>query len=91
MEPQPAQIGSIHVPETAERHKTGHEGALGGRMLYGLVLAVGPGKVAKNGRLFPVDVAVGDRVLVYYIAELDRMEWEGCSIVSEDYLQGVIS
>lgn len=44
--------GGILLPDTAKE-----------KPLKGVVLAVGPGKTLDNGKVTPVDVAVGDTVL----------------------------
>lgn len=46
-----AQVGRIVIPSTAET-----------KPRIGIVEAVGPGKLLKNGRRAPMSVAVGDRV-----------------------------
>ena len=44
--------GGIFIPDTAQE-----------KPMEGEVVAVGPGARSENGRIYPLDVAVGDRVL----------------------------
>lgn len=48
-----AKIGNVILPEAAQA-----------KSMRGTVLAVGPGKTRDDGTLVPVEVAVGDRVLL---------------------------
>jgi chaperonin GroES len=49
---EPKTAGGIIIPETAKE-----------KPLQGQAMAVGPGARDKTGKLIPVDVKVGDRVL----------------------------
>lgn len=48
-----AKVGSIYVPDTAKEKPQEAE-----------VIAVGPGKVSDDGKRVPLEVAVGDTVLI---------------------------
>lgn len=52
VEPPPKTKGGIIIPDTAKK-----------RPLEGVVLAVGPGWRDDNGKLHPIDLKVGERVL----------------------------
>lgn len=45
------KIGSIFIPDQAKEEKS-----------EGIVIAVGPGRIAESGALIPVRVSVGDKV-----------------------------
>ena len=48
-----AKVGSIYVPDTAKEKPQQAE-----------VIAVGPGKVSDDGKRIPLEVSVGDTVLI---------------------------
>lgn len=71
--------GGIVIPETADQPITG------------IVIAVGPGKVLKNGNRKPMDVSVGDKILFSKWANLDMtIDGTDLKIVREDSIVGVI-
>ncbi len=55
LEPPPTTQGGIIIPESAQRKED---------LVTARVVAVGPGDFDRKGRRIPMDVAVGDRVLV---------------------------
>ncbi len=72
--------GGIIIPDTAKE-----------KPQEGRIVAVGPGKRDKAGRIIPLDVKAGDRVLFTKWAgteiKLDGKEW---MIMKEDDILGVI-
>lgn len=57
----------------------------------GEVVAVGPGKRDDNGKLIPIDVKVGDKVLFGKYAGTDiKVEGQDFLIMREDDILGVI-
>ncbi len=61
-------------------------------MHEGVVVAVGPGKRDKLGRLHPVEVKPGDRVKFYFMGDY-YCNFPDAShrIMSESMIQGIIS
>ncbi len=53
IKPQEKTEGGIFLPDTAEKEKSEQ----------GVVIAVGPGKKTEDGKLLPVSVAPGQKVL----------------------------
>ena len=72
--------GGIIIPDTAKE-----------KPQEGKVVAVGKGKVNENGKLIPLDVKAGDRILFgkYSGAEV-KIEGEEHLILREDDILGVI-
>ncbi len=73
--------GGIFLPESAkEKPKEGE------------VLAVGPGKLDKEGKIVPMDVKVGDKVLftTYGGSEIETSDEGEYLIVSEDDVLAVL-
>ena len=72
--------GSIIVPDSAKE-----------KPQEATVVAVGPGKLDKNGKRLPLDVKVGDTVLLgkYSGAEVDVDEHE-YTILTEDEVLAVV-
>jgi len=70
----------IIIPDTAkERPQTG------------IVVAVGQGKVLKDGKVMPLDVKVGDKVVFPKYAGTDiKIKGEEHLIMSEDEILGVV-
>ena len=65
--------GGIFIPDTAKEKP--HEGE---------IIAVGPGKVNKDGRLMPMDVKVGDKVIyAKYTGSEIKIEGEKYLIMPE--------
>jgi chaperonin GroES len=74
--------GGIIIPDTAKE-----------KPQEGEVLAVGQGKRLEDGKIFPLDVKVGDRVLFgkYSGSEVPvKIEGEDVLIMREDEILGVI-
>jgi len=58
----------------------------------GIVVAVGPGKILKNGTRNPMKVKVGDHILFSKHSHLDmKVDGEHLKIVREDSIVGVIT
>jgi len=56
------------------------------------IVAVGPGKRDDNGKLIPVDVKVGDKVLFgKYAGQTVKVEGEELLVMREEDLMGVIA
>ena len=74
--------GGIIIPDTAKE-----------KPQEGVVIAVGQGKRMEDGKLVPLDVKVGDRVLFgkYSGSEVPiKLEGEELLIIREDEILGVI-
>jgi chaperonin GroES len=72
--------GGIIIPDTAKETPLEAE-----------VIVVGPGKVNDDGKLVPVDVKKGDRVLIGQYAGTDvEVDGEEVVIVRQDDILGVI-
>ena len=72
--------GGIIIPETADQPITG------------IVVAVGPGKMLKNGTRNPMGIKVGDKILFSKWANLDMsIDGTDLKIVREDSIVGVIT
>jgi len=72
--------GGIIIPDTAKETPLEAE-----------VIVVGPGKVNDDGKLVPVDVKKGDRVLIGQYAGTDvEVDGEEFVIVRQDDILGVI-
>ena len=80
IEEQEKTKGGIIIPETAKE-----------KPMEGKVIAVGKGKVLEDGKIRPLDVKAGDRVLFakYGGAEV-KIEEEEHLIMREDDILGVI-
>ncbi len=80
IEEQETVKGGIIIPDTAKE-----------KPQEGEVMAVGPGKRQDDGKLIPMDVKVGDRILFGKYAgseiKLDDVEY---LIIREDEILGVI-
>lgn len=72
--------GGIFIPDTAKE-----------KPIEGEIVAVGKGKVADDGKLIPLDVKVGDRVLFskYGGTEI-KIEGEEYLIMREDDILGIV-
>jgi len=81
VDPEEKVKGGIIIPDTAKE-----------KPLEGKVVAVGAGRLDEDGKRIPVEVKVGDRVLVgkYAGTEIKIDEVEHV-IVREDEVLGVIS
>jgi chaperonin GroES len=72
--------GGIIIPETAKE-----------KPMEGKVIAAGKGKVLEDGKIHPLDVKVGDRVLFgKYSGTEVKIEGEEHLIMREDDILGVI-
>ncbi len=72
--------GGIIIPDTAKE-----------KPMEGKVIAVGKGKVLDDGKIQPLDVKVGDRVLFGKYAGTEvKIEGEEHLIMREDDILGVI-
>ena len=73
--------GGIIIPDTAKE-----------KPQEGEVIAVGNGKVLENGKLQPLDVKAGDRILFSkYSGSEVKIEGEEYTILREDDVLGVIN
>jgi chaperonin GroES len=73
--------GGIIIPDTAKE-----------KPVEGLVVAVGNGKVLKNGKVLPLDVKPGDRVLFgKYSGTEIKVEGEEHVLLTEDDVLAVLS
>jgi chaperonin GroES len=72
--------GGIIIPDTAKE-----------KPMQGKIIAVGKGKVRDDGKVSPLDVKVGDRVLFSKYAGTEvKIEGEEYLIMREDDILGVI-
>ena len=72
--------GGIIIPDTAKE-----------KPMEGKVIAVGKGKVLEDGRIHPLDVKVGDRILFgKYSGTEIKIDDEEHLIMREDDILGVI-
>ena len=79
-DPAETQRGGIIIPDTAKE-----------KPLEGKVIAVGTGKVNDDGKRTPLQVKVGDRVLIgKYAGNEIKIDDEEHVIVREDEILGVI-
>ena len=73
--------GGIIIPDTAKE-----------KPVEGLVVAVGAGKILKNGKVHPLDVKAGDRVLFgKYSGTEVKLDGEEFLIMKESDIMGVIA
>jgi chaperonin GroES len=80
MEPEEKMKGGIIIPDTAKE-----------KPLEGKVVAVGSGRLDDNGKRIPLEVKVGDRVLIGKYAGTEvKIEEVEHVIVREDEVLGVI-
>jgi chaperonin GroES len=72
--------GGIFIPDTAQE-----------KPMEGTVVAVGPGARSEDGRIQPLDVAVGDRVLFGKWSGTEiKVDGEELIIMKESDLMGVV-
>jgi chaperonin GroES len=72
--------GGLYIPDTAKE-----------KPQQGKILAVGKGKVADDGRVTPLDVKVGDKVLFgKYSGSEIKVDGEELLIMREDDILGVV-
>ena len=80
VEEETKTAGGIFIPETAKE-----------KPQQGEVMAVGKGKVTEEGKVLPLDVKVGDRVLFGKYAGTEvKLEGEEFLIMREDDILGVV-
>ena len=80
VEEETKTAGGIFIPETAKE-----------KPQQGEVIAVGKGKVTEEGKVLPLDVNVGDRVLFgKYSGTEIKLEGEEFLIMREDDILGVV-
>jgi chaperonin GroES len=72
--------GGIIIPDTAKE-----------KPMEGKVVAVGKGKVLENGKVLPLDVRAGDRVLFSKYAGTEvKLDGEEHLIMREDDILGIV-
>ena len=80
IEEERKSAGGIVIPDTAAEKPD-----------QGEVLAIGPGKKNEDGKLSPVDVKVGDKVLFgKYSGQTVKVKGEELLVMREEDLMGVI-
>jgi chaperonin GroES len=80
VDPERKTEGGIFIPDTAQVKPT--EGA---------VVAVGPGARSEDGKIYPLDVEVGDRVLFGKWSGTEiKIDGEELIIINESDLMGVV-
>ena len=81
IEEERKSAGGIVIPDTAAEKPD-----------QGEIVAVGKGKKDENGKLIPVDVKVGDRVLFgKYAGQTVKVEGEELLVMREEDLMGVVA
>ena len=80
VEPETRTAGGILIPDTAKEKPT-----------EGVVVAVGPGARSDDGRVHPLDVEVGDRVLYGKWSGTEiKVDGEDLVIMKETDIMGVV-
>ena len=80
IEEERKSAGGIVIPDTAAEKPD-----------QGEIVAVGKGKKDDNGKLIPIDVKVGDRVLFgKYSGQTVKVEGEELLVVREEDIMGVV-
>jgi len=80
IEEEKKSAGGIVIPDTAAEKPE-----------QGEILAVGKGKKGDNGKLIPVDVKVGDRVLFgKYSGQTVRVKGDELLVMREEDIMGVV-
>ena len=75
-----AKVGSIYVPDTAKEKPQQAE-----------VIAVGPGKVSDDGKRIPLEVSVGDTVLIGKYSGTDvKLDGVDHLIIREDDVLAIL-
>ena len=81
LEEERKSAGGIVIPENAAEKPD-----------QGEVLAVGNGKISEDGKVRPLDVKVGDRILVgKYSGTTVKVEGEELLVMREEDVMGVIA
>ena len=77
-EPKEKKIGGIIIPDTAKE-----------KPQEGTIIAVGNGKIGKDGKVIPMDVKVGDKVLYgKYSGNEVKIDNEAFLTMSQDDVHG---
>jgi chaperonin GroES len=80
VEPETKTAGGIFIPDTAQEKPT-----------EGEVVAVGPGTRDDAGKLYPLDVKAGDRVLFgKWSGSEVKLEGEDLMIMKESDIMGIL-
>ena len=80
LEEETKTAGGIIIPDTAKE-----------KPQKGEIVAAGPGKKSEDGKLMPLDVKAGDKVLFSKYAGTEiKVEGEELLIMREDDIMGVI-
>jgi chaperonin GroES len=80
VEEQEQRVGGIIIPDTAKE-----------KPQQGRVVAVGTGRVNDDGKVFPLEVKVGDTVLFGKYAGTEiKIEGEEYLIIREDEVLGIV-
>lgn len=80
LEQEEKTVGGVIIPDTAKE-----------KPIEGEVIAVGPGARTEDGKLIPLDVRVGDRILYGKWSGTEvKVEGEELLIVKESDIMGVI-
>jgi chaperonin GroES len=80
VEPEAKTSGGILIPDTAQE-----------KPMEGEVVAVGPGARDENGRLYPLDVKSGDRVLFGKWSGTEvKFDGEDLMIMKESDVMGIV-
>lgn len=78
--PETMTPGGIFIPDTAQE-----------KPVEGEVLVVGPGKRGDDGKLYPLDIKAGDRVLFgKWSGNEIRVDGEDLIIMNESDIMGVV-
>jgi len=81
MEEQEQKKGGIIIPDTAKE-----------KPQQGEVVAVGKGKADKDGKITPLDVKAGDKILFgKYSGQEIKLEGEEYLIMREEEIRGVLT
>ena len=81
LEDQEQRVGGIIIPDTAKE-----------KPQQGKVIAVGKGKVEKDGKITPLDVKEGDTILFgKYSGQEIKLDGEEYLIMREEEILGVIT
>lgn len=80
VEEETKTAGGLYIPETAKE-----------KPQQGEVIAVGKGKVTEDGKVLPVDVKTGDKVLFgKYAGSEIKLDGQDYLIMREDDILGVL-
>jgi chaperonin GroES len=80
VEEETVTAGGIFIPETAKE-----------KPMQGVIIAAGKGKVAEDGKVRPLDVKAGDKVLFGKYAGTEiKLDGQDYLIMREDDILGVL-